>query len=210
MSENSDFQKSVDEQRANRRDQDRDDFNNENAGRDVGRIARFLPKEARPDVRAEKREKNMSEALTRLAILMQDPAYAEAFERAENTIRDFKERAEERLHQFDDRIDMIDAELEALGPDAAGSEAYDRLRQEREDLQRRQQEILDYYQTIIQPMEDRMNDPTDPPSQEELNEFDERVRLDLERQFPPAPAEQPAAVPDSSPRSNIDLPKIKG
>ena len=67
MSENSDFQKSVDEQRANRRDQDRDDFNNENAGRDVGRIARFLPKEARPDVRAEKREKNMSEALTRLA-----------------------------------------------------------------------------------------------------------------------------------------------
>jgi vacuolar-type H+-ATPase subunit I/STV1 len=189
------FQKYLAEERAKRRDQDRDDFNNENAGRDVGRIARFLPKEARAGLRAEKREKKMSEALTRLAILMQDPAYAEAFERAGNTIRDFKERAEDRLQQFDDRIDKIDAELEALGQDSAGSEAYDRLRQEREDLQRRQQEILDYYQTVIQPMEERMNDPTDPPSKEEIDDFNDKVHQDMDNRFFSPQAEQASIAP---------------
>jgi len=185
-SEKDDFQTIEHDAADKRRQQDKDDFNNELAGRDVGRIKRFLPSTHTQTAKNEKRNREMSD-LSRLAILMQDPVYRAAFDQAEQTIDDFKTRMNEWLQEYENRIEDIDEKLEALGPDAIGTPDYERLIKEREDIQRSQQDLLDYYYTVVQPMEDRMNDPDNPPSKKELDEFNNQVQQDMDKVFPPVP-----------------------
>ena len=59
------------------RQQDFDDLQREVAGLEVGRIARFLPDDVRNPERSEKaKAERQAEMLTRLQMMMRDPAYA--------------------------------------------------------------------------------------------------------------------------------------
>ena len=59
------------------RQQDFDDLQREFAGLEAGRIARFLPEDIRNPERSEKRKaERYAETLTRLQMMMRDPAYA--------------------------------------------------------------------------------------------------------------------------------------
>lgn len=195
-----DFRDSERKSADKRKLQDHDDFHNELAGRDnVSRQKRFLPESYRQESVDGKRKRDASE-LSHLALLMQNPAYLAAFEQAEETIDDFKDRMKAQLQGFETRIEAIDEKLEALGPDAIGTPKYDRLIKTRNDIQQNQQGLLDYFYSNIQPMEQRLDDPDNPPSREELKEFNNQVRQDMDNVFPPIVSE-----PGEKVESKIDL-----
>jgi hypothetical protein len=73
------------------RQRDLDDLNNEAAGRDVGRISRFHHERDPKLIEEKKREKESRE--TALHQLMRDPAYAAAYQRANDAI----DRAQQAL-----------------------------------------------------------------------------------------------------------------
>lgn len=87
MIENNDFDAITRKAQARAREQDRSDLNNEQAGRDVGRIARHLPgdgaKSETPEAR-RKRARAFRDLLDHL--LQSDPIYAAAYGRASEVL----------------------------------------------------------------------------------------------------------------------------
>jgi len=171
--------------RARESDQKIDDFNAELSGTVAGRQSRFLPAdhESRPDIRAKKARKAEAQLTALQALLYDDPAYAAAYAEAGSTIADFEDRMNERLRKIDEQVENIDEKLEALGPNAAGSEAHKRLIKDREGLHRQQQDLLDYHHATIQPMKDRMADQGSPLNKDKLDEFNEKVQSDMKHRF---------------------------
>lgn len=204
---NDDFQQIEQVVADKRRQQDTDDFNNEMAGRDVGRINRFLSSSHKQTDESEKRKRETTE-LSRLAILMQNPAYRAAFEQAEQTIDNFKERMNEWLQEYQNQIDNIDEKLEALRPDAAGTPEYEQLTKEREAIQRNQQDLLDYYNTVVQPMEERMADPDNSPSKDEIDEFNGEVQQNMDRFFSTDLSANPTENFSTRPSIDTKLPTL--
>ena len=163
--------------------------------------------DGRPDIRAKKARKADTD-LAQLSALQQfltDPEYAEAYQTARDTIADFKEHMTERLEQIDQRIEALD---EKLGNHAPGSPEYKRLIREREDLQRKQQELLDYYNDTIRPIEERMDDPDNPPTKEELDEFNDKVQQKMDQVFNDLPPIEPLAEPKIVKTSELEIPTL--
>ena len=161
--------------------------------------------ENNPATRGENDRKKTAQTLSELAQLLNDPAYAEAYNTARSTIADFRDRMAARMEQLEDEIEVLDERLESL---ALGSSEHTRLMRERETLQRRQQELLDYHANTIQPFEDRMNDPDNPPSKEELDGFNERVRQDMEKDLELSQGEQQSAEPELTKQAEVQLPNL--
>jgi len=100
-----------------KRRQDIDDLNNEMAGRDVGRIRRFLPDRDPETIEQKKREKDARE--TALQQLLRDPAYAAAYERACNAIDRAQAALDEALLENAETVERLAEELEAMEGRAA-------------------------------------------------------------------------------------------
>jgi hypothetical protein len=100
-----------------KRRQDIDDLNNEMAGRDVGRIRRFLPDRDPETIAQKKREKDARE--TALQQLLRDPAYAAAYERACNAIDRAQAALDEALLENAETVERLAQELEAMEGRAA-------------------------------------------------------------------------------------------
>ncbi|WP_171168099.1 hypothetical protein [Ruegeria sp. HKCCA0370] len=82
-------------QRFAKQARDFDDLQNEMAGRDVGRIGRFLPANARTADASGRSKQDRTEALTRLqAMMANNPAYAALFEETANVLMDAQSRLE--------------------------------------------------------------------------------------------------------------------
>lgn len=102
--------------RAELRQRDFDDLQNEVAGRETGRAARFLPEGARGHDAAEKRRAEQAETLTRLQLMMRDPAYAvlhqdmtRRLREAQNSLDEMRERAQQLLNEENEAIVRLDA-----------------------------------------------------------------------------------------------------
>jgi len=159
------------EERDKQQAQLRDDFNNEMAGRDVGRISRFLSadtREARPD--GNKREERRAAMTSLQMLLLNDSEYAQLYR-----------ETEKRLHEAQDRLD---AALEAVL--RAKEQTEERLRNAQNEAERlAQQERLVALnelendirsgQAEIGDMQLRMDDQENPPSMDELEGFRERA-----------------------------------
>ncbi|UWQ73601.1 hypothetical protein [Leisingera sp. M658] len=86
-----------------------DDFNNEMAGRDVGRMGRFLPSGERDPKKVAKQREERAAMLTNLQILMQnDPEYAALYRETEEKLRD----AQSRLDTALDKVQQLKAGTE--------------------------------------------------------------------------------------------------
>ena len=81
---------------------------------------------------------------------------------------------------MENQIEKIDKRLENLKP---GSAEYIRLTEERTAAQRKQQDLLDFYEDTIRPVEDRMNDPENPLSKSDLEDFNEQVQQNAADRF---------------------------
>lgn len=100
---------------ARRREQDRDDFHNEHAGRDVGRIRRFLPEDARPDNSGKRAERESRHVSALLSLLQSDPAYAALYGNTFDKLRKAEAATALALAQATSDLDQARTDLaEAL------------------------------------------------------------------------------------------------
>lgn len=185
-----------------------DDFDAELSGTKSGYAYRTsaADRENRPDIRAKKARK-ADAALSALQQLLNDPEYAKVYAEARQTIGDFRQQMKERLEQLEQRIEALDEKLENLPP---GSPEHQRLTKQRDDAQRKQQKQLDYDNDVIRPMENRMNDPDNPPSKDELDEFDKKVRKDMDGAFKVDQVAQVTPETESPRTSTTIIPNITG
>ncbi len=108
---------------------DFDDLQHEIAGRDVGRMGRFLPGGAQSAASSGKSNDKRAEALTRLqAVLMNNPAYAQAFQETERALNDAQSQLDTLLERVQREIEANDLVLADIRERAArledGSRVY--------------------------------------------------------------------------------------
>lgn len=94
-----------------RRQRDFDDLQNEFAGAQTGRAARFLTSEAANPKTEEKRKTERAEMLTRLQLLMQDPAYAALYNDTMDQLGEAERATEAALNKALERQEAADAAL---------------------------------------------------------------------------------------------------
>lgn len=82
-----------------------DDLHNEMAGREVGRISRFLSEDARETTASARRGGRSGEALSALDLaLMTDPAYAELYDGTFNRLREAEAATERALMKAEEAL----------------------------------------------------------------------------------------------------------
>lgn len=100
------------ERHAARQQQDFDDLQREVAGLDVGRIARFLPEDMRNPEDSEKtKAERHVEMLTRLHMMMRDPAYAALYNDTMNRLGEAERATEIALEKALERQRLADEAL---------------------------------------------------------------------------------------------------
>lgn len=98
---------------------DFDDLQNEIAGRDVGRISRFLPQDDERSAEG-KRRKRAEEALRRtLDVLLQDPVYRARYDAAQDALGQAERATETALANFDVLITEAESDLADMQQRAA-------------------------------------------------------------------------------------------
>lgn len=218
-----------------KRRRDFDDLQNESAGRETGRIRRFL---TRDDQALEAiRKKRAQEALrSLLEILLDDPLYRAKFEAASEAVTHAMTAVERALADLMRRIEAQEHVLAEMGKRAArlpdGTRVYRdakgvvrradgsivddtlaatilwtggepsfaerRQAQERLDLLRAEQDtVTTYRDDVLGPAKDRLNDPDNPPSLEELD----RILQNVADRMPDSVRDQQASPEEAADRS---------
>lgn len=187
-----------------------DDFNAELSGTKAGYryVTSASSSKNGPDLRAQKSRKADAQLTALQGLLDGNPAYAAAYAEAGHTITEFEDRMNDHLRQIDEKIEDVDGKLETLGQNSVGSVEHKRLLNDREALQRQQQDLLDYHHTIIQPMKDRMADQNNPPTKDEFDEYNEKVQSDMEDTFSVDHEEQVTSDPELIQTAEMKLPDL--
>lgn len=100
------------------RRQEFDDLQNEIAGRETGRQARFLPGRSRMSEQ-ERKEREARAFQTQLDLLLQDPIYRAKYEKVMDTLRDAERATEAALARLDGLIEDAQSTLQDMEDRAA-------------------------------------------------------------------------------------------
>jgi len=172
--------------------QDFDDLQNELAGRDVGRISRFLNADAREArVGTQKRDARQTSVMTALQVMMMnDPEYAQLYREIEKHLRDVQTRLDTMLEtvlrakeEAEERLRTAQNEAERL----AQQERLDELTELENDIRSGQADIGD--------MQLRLEDEENPPSKDEMTDF--QIRADEKEAAIREQAEKLEIIPPS-------------
>ncbi len=216
--EDDDSQEHERHERAKRRQQDHDDFHNEMAGREVGRINRFLPESRQPHIQKERRERD-AERLTKLALALQNADYAALYDETVSMVDDYVAKAETgiedalaavsataqaledltvnaaRLHPsgepvfMDENGNAVRADGTLLDPEEAASvvwpdnaPTYEEYLAAKKAHEVAQEHLITWreYQIYLAEIQNRLNDPDNPLSPEELRQ----IQKDIEEKVP--------------------------
>lgn len=188
--------------------QDSDDLQNEMAGRDVGRIARFLTAETREDKINGKRGSRKDAALTNLQILMMnDPAYAQLHRETQKTLHQSQSRLDTALETVLRAKDEAEERLQNTQSDAARAEEEVRL----QALKELEAEILGS-QAEIGDMQERMADEDNPVQSDEMKQFQERAKQlsdDVDAKIAPFVEQAPSQASASAPTpQTLEIPEL--
>ena len=158
------------------------DLENERAGREVGRIERFLSPEASPAEIKKRRERDQERLSALIALLRTSPEYA-------------------RLHKGT----MEKLRRHELAAEIALQDAIARGDQTEVDAIRR------YQVDVLGRARDRLLDEDDPPTKEEIEQVQDAIENapPTVRQALPDPAETPSLTKQSS-LLDVKLPPIGG
>lgn len=232
---------------ADRQRRDFDDLQNEIAGRETGRRARFLRDGPGSDA-AKKKEQETQRALARLAQMLLDPVYRAKYDSVLLVLSEAERATEAAIEHLTDQIQQAQTDLDELLNDAArlpdgtrvfrdangvvrredGSVVEDHLadtilwtgnepsfeemqaaKQRLEDLQASLDEVYGYQNDVLGPARDRITDPDNPPSLDELDDLEDEIQ----KRMPAIVQEQMAYTevvePDAATKS-IGLPKLGG
>lgn len=92
-------------------EEDRTDLANEMAGRDVGRIERFLPEGASPRANKKRKERERERLSRLLQLLQSDPEYAALYEDTMSRLRDAENATAQALTQATKELHTANDEL---------------------------------------------------------------------------------------------------
>ena len=140
-----------------RRRRDADDLNNEIAGREVGRIKRFLPESASRSGLKKQDERVRDRITALMALRLSDPEYAALYD--------------ETMDQLREAEDATGAALIRALKDIENA----KTPEQRERAQDRYDAILRYQVDVLGAARDRMMDEENPPTKEELQEIQKRI-----------------------------------
>lgn len=153
-----------------KRVQDFDDLQNEMAGRDVGRIDRFLTADARENRTGGQRREDRKAGLTNLQILMMNnPAYAALYRETAERLNDAQGRLDTALEAVQRARKEVEERLE--GQPSAAQRAEDEARLQA--LAELEADILSG-QAEIGDMQLRMQDKDEPVIDDGLKDYQER------------------------------------
>ncbi len=196
-------------ERDKERTQLRDDFNNEMAGRDVGRIDRFLGDAAPNYSDAAKRRAERDVQLTTLQILMNDdPAYVELFRETEKRLREVQSRLDTAL----ETVLRVRAETEQRLKDAQTQAERQALQERLDELDKLETDIRNG-QDEVGGMELQMDDEENPPSKDELESFHQRmdeIEAGIEQRMEPFSEQSLSSEQEVTQSSivNVEVPKL--
>ncbi len=212
----------------NRRNEiDFKDQQDELAGRENGRMKRFLSPEARPEVQEEKRREAAYRSMLDY-LLLNDPEYRALYEKVRDRLAEIDHAVAEALQEVNERIARMEEEAHTLNGKKVffsrdGKRAYTEDGEEvsaadvgritRNDdastwedygaAKKEREGITRYQDDVLNPTRDRLEDKENPPSKDDL----EGMLEDMEKQAPPAV--QSKAKPHGQEATDIGYPKEK-
>ena len=241
----------IERQREDRRRQDHEDFHNEMAGRDVGRIRRFLPEDHPANPRARDRKERRAEGrMTVLQAMLADPSYAalytetldllqaaeaktetaltearEALAEAESTLEEtldnasvlpngtrvFRDRDGNVYTEDGGRVTGDDLEAIVWRPGSPSYEEFKAAKRAVDDARSKIDVLLLYQTDVLGHARDRLNDPDNPPTEEELRDIQDRINEGP--QFvhePPEPPEGAPKLTEPGQTASVKLPPLSG
>jgi len=187
---------------------ERDDLQNEMAGRETNRIKRLGEVPGTPAAEKKRREREDRQKMDRLAVLMSDPTYRALYEDMSSMLHEQRNRTQEQLQLLEERLEAIHQRLDDTGPNAPSAQERERLEQERLDLQRRQQDWLDYQINILDPAQDRLNDRENPPDMDELKDIQNTIREAAPKMLENTLEEENTATTTPQRTAEVTLPSL--
>ncbi len=162
------------------REKDVIDYNHELSGTDNrGRIKRFSVDPLtliNPDEREKRKTREQRFVSMLVYMLENDAQYQELYFNVEAKLEEAQNEVENALQKISHELNDIRNQLEHAAHLGLSEEQLIELRRKQEELERHRQEILDYQRDVLKPIRQRMDDEDNPPSKEELDEFQERIR----------------------------------
>ncbi len=225
-----------------------DDLQNEIAGRETGRRARFL-KDGPGSEEAKKKERDAQHrALTRLAQLLNDPVYRAKYDGVLRLLSDAEQATEATIDQLNSQVYVAQSELDDMMNNAARLPDGTRVFRDADGVVRREdgfvvedhlaetiiwtgnepsfeevqnakvrlddlQAALDaangYQNDMLGPARDRISDPDNPPSLDDLNDIENDIQSKMPRVVQEHLSQTETAAPDVA-TQGIGLPKLGG
>ena len=179
------------------------DLQDEIAGRDTGKMARFLSDEDRERRTGIAADKHHAALRTALEIALMDQAYQALYDGTLTALNDTETVVYSALVESADQVADTERQLQEAEERKAQAEEIERLRQETLEAQKRHEQLLEH-EARLQEIRARMEDEDEPPSEEELEDFQQeisRIRTDADislenkTKLDAAPVEK-AAAPD--------------
>ncbi|NKB56933.1 MAG: hypothetical protein GKS00_11410 [Alphaproteobacteria bacterium] len=230
-------------------EQDRTDLANEMAGREAGRINRFLPDNASPAELKKRREREYERLSALITLLQSDPDYAALYnhtmdqlQRAEAETAEALSKANETLQQAQHALAELSDEASSLPDgtkvfrDAGGNVWNERgepvtgmaleqivwhdtapryedylAKKKAVEQARRDVDAIRHYQVgTLGSARDRLSDEDNPPSKDDLKEFQKRIEQEMPSAIQPTKAlEQAPEVTGDHRHETFELPPIK-
>lgn len=155
--------------------EDFDDLQNELAGRDnTGRIQRFLFEDDERSATGRAKKERQDHTF-RLHLLLSDPAYSALYNETMSAVTDAESAVYDALVESADKLqDTGDALADAIER-GASTEEIAQLQKEHDDAKERHRRMQEY-EAELAAIRARMEDKDNPPSKEELAEFEGRSR----------------------------------
>lgn len=149
------------------------DLQNEIAGRDVGRNSRFLSAAAER-LRGNGKGGRKGAGLSALDLLMQDAAYKQAYQQTYSALSNTETLVHDALLEFQGKLDEARMALKDAKGVGVSAEELKKLKQVVTDT-KNQHDILLGFDTELQNIRDHIQDEDNPPSQAELDMYQERI-----------------------------------
>jgi len=156
---------------------DNHDFNNEIAGRDTGKISRFVSDAERD----QRNGKSASEKSLRSALeaMLANPVYAAAYQDTMNAVNDADAAVYDALVESADKLQDTNDALKEAQEHGASAEEITRLQKEHDDAKERHRRMQEH-EAELAAIRARMEDENNPPSEQELDEYKTRAQ-EIER-----------------------------
>ncbi|REL26932.1 hypothetical protein DXX93_10365 [Thalassotalea euphylliae] len=177
------------------------DFNHELAGGENGRIKRFSV-DSPTFINAEEQEKRKSKErqFTDMLsyMLAHDAQYRQLYFDTESKLEEAESQVDEALLNISQELDDIKLQLENADELGLSEEERIELRRRKEELERQRQEIEEYQRNVIEHIRYRMNDKDNPPTKEELQQWQHMISDKMPESLNTYNTDIDAAIPSVS------------